>query len=94
MSMMSLIIVKADFIYKSNNVYSNLNDVEDDYEIKFKVINYLKCYLLQNRFLDSFAIDGIYVDVSKDEDDYYVVFDDYVLYISSADGEIIDYKFR
>ena len=54
----------------------------------------MKCYFLQHRFLDSFAIDGIYVDVSKDEDDYYVVFDNYVLYVSSVDGEIIDYKFR
>lgn len=86
--------MKSDFISKSNKVYINLIEVEDKYEIEYKVINYIKCYLLQNRDLESFDIDGISVEVSKDNDDYFILFNDQVLYISTLDGEIIDYKFR
>ena len=86
--------MKSDFISKSNEVYINLIEVEDKYEIEYKVINYIKCYLLQNRDLESFDIDGISVEVSKDNDDYFILFNDQVLYISTLDGEIIDYKFR
>ena len=86
--------MKSDFINKANETYINLIEVENKYEIEYKVINYVKCYLLQNKELESFNIDGIDVDVSKDDDDYYILFNDQILYISTLDGEIIDYKFR
>lgn len=83
--------MKSDYIYSSNEVYSNLSTYEDEFSKQAKVISSFKCMLLRNEEVEDFIIDGIYVSVFNNDDSAILYFDDYVLDVDIKDKMIIDY---
>ena len=92
--MMTLIAMKNDYIYKANNVYINLKEYEDIFEIEASVLSYAKCYLIHNDELDDFIVNGIYVNVYGSNSSYELYFYDYYMHIEVYDRQIIDYYFE
>lgn len=90
--MMSLIVIKNDYIFKANNIYINLREYEDIFEKEAKVIGHAKCYILQNDDLDDYMVDGIYVSVYNTSNGYKLVFDEYVMELEVYDRQIVDFK--
>lgn len=92
--MMSLIAIKSDYIYKANNVYINLKEYEDIFELEALVLTYAKCYLIQNNELNDFIVNGIYVCTYGSGNNYELYFDNYVMKIDVYERMIIDYSMK
>ena len=89
---MMIVSLKSEYIYNANNVYINLREYENIFEIESKIIGYIKCYLIQNDNLEDFIIDNRYVSVYKNGNSYELYFDDYVMNIDTYERQIIDYS--
>lgn len=88
---MTILVSKLDYISKINNVYANLNEFIDSFADEAMIINHVKCILLQNEELDSFNVNGLDVEVYKQNDGYTLFFADKQMNIDVYDNMVIDY---
>ena len=72
--------------------YINLQENEELFAKEARIINYMKCALLRNEGIESFYVDGIYVDVYESSNGYYLYFDNYEMNIEIYDKQIIGFK--
>ena len=73
----------------ANSIYKRLQLFEDLFEKESAVIEYAKCMLLQNGYIEDFYIDGINVDVYINHSSYSLNFDGYCIDIDTYDRKII-----
>lgn len=92
--MMSLIAAKADYIYRANTIYRQLEEFEELFETEAKVLTYAKCALMQEAELDDFVASGIYVSVYNSNSGYDLYFLDYVMEMDVYDKQIVNYSVR
>ena len=92
-SLVSVIALKSDYIYKANTIYSNLKEYEQIYYKEAFVLNYAKCCLVQNVELSDYYVNGINVSVFKNNNGYDLFFDGYKISIYLYEKQIIDYYF-
>ena len=85
-------IYHSDYIKTANTVYYHLNEFKDVFYLESRVINYVKCELIQNKQLEDFYVDGIRVIVYGYNDQYDLYFSDYKLTIYVYDRQIIDFQ--
>lgn len=81
-----------DYIYKSVEVFNNINESYDDFCVEARVIEYVKCCLINNQELDDFYVDSVYVSADKNGDDLYLDYDDVCLKVETVDNLIYDYN--
>lgn len=81
-----------DYVYKSSEVFNNINESFDDFCDEARVIEYAKCCLINNQELEDFCVDSIYVSVDKNGDEYYLAYNDVCLRIETVDNLIYDYN--
>ena len=93
MSLLAIVSLKADYLYKANQTYDNLVSYEDLFFLEASILNYTKCALMQLEELDDFNINGINVDVYEDGDDYILCFDNKKMKIVVFDRQIINFTY-
>ena len=91
-AMIALIAARSNYIYKADLVYQNLRDFEKRFDSEAKVINYLKCALMQNVEISDFYVDGIYVSVYERGNGYKLYYEDCLLDVSVYEKMIIDFS--
>lgn len=91
---MTVIAIKADNIYCSNETLVNLRDYEKSFTYEALVINYVKCVLMKNEELDDFFIDGISVNVYRNNYGYDLYFEDYKLELTVYGKQIVDFSLK
>ena len=87
--MMSIVFLKIDMIIGANTIYDRLKSFQDVYKKESAVIEYAKCMLLHDGYIEDFYIDGISVDVYQYHDSYSLYFDDYCIDIDTYERKII-----
>ena len=93
-TMMSLIAVKADYVYKANTIYARLEEFEELFEAEAAVLSYAKCALMRQAPLDDYAANGIYVSVYNSGNGYDLYFLDYVMEIDVYEKQIVNFSTR
>lgn len=91
-SIAMIITAKSDYIVKANEVYYNLIQYEELFNMEAKIIDYAKCALLRNETLDDFYIDNCLVEVFDYGDEYILYFDNYKMAIEVYNKQIIGMK--
>lgn len=89
---MSVVSLKSDYIFKANSVYSNLLEVEEQFEKQAYVLSYVKCILLREEELEDFYINGISVSVYQTSNGYELYYEGKTLDIEVYNKQIIDFK--
>ncbi len=92
--MMSLIALKADYIYKANSIYHKLEEFEDLFNKEALILNYAKCSLMKEDNLSDFYISGISVEVFDSKNGYDLYFLNYVMEIEVYEKQIIDFTVK
>lgn len=90
-SLLSVIAVKSDYLYKANEVYYNLQEYEEVFNLEAQILSYIKCVLLRNEQLEDFVTNDCYVTVYETTNGYELLFDNYVMDIDVYDKQIIDF---
>lgn len=93
MTMIAIVSLKADYIYKANITYQNLIEYEDLFYKEAVIINYVKCALMQEVELDDFNINGINVYVSRNRDKYILEFDSKRMELSVFDKQVVNIEY-
>lgn len=93
MTMIAIVSLKADYIYKANMAYENLIEYEELFFKEASIINYVKCALLQEKELDDFNINGINVYVFRKADRYILEFDSKHMEISVFDKQVVNIEY-
>jgi len=88
-----IVMCKADYIVKLNNVYANLEEYINVFEKEALVISEAKCQLLLNKKIDSFVVDGIYVESDFYSDKCYLYFNEYQIILYIVNDMIVHYDF-
>lgn len=91
-SLMSLIALKSDYIYKADRVYRNLQESEEVFEMEAQVLNRFKCMLLQKAEIEDFSTGSLYVEVASTNDGYRLFFADYVMNVTIYDKLIVSFN--
>lgn len=92
-SLMSLILAKSNYIEVADNIYQQLEQYQDTFNMEAKVLNYVKCCLARNEELVDFYVDGIDVRVSNNNSGYSLYFDNYVIDIEVYEKQIVNFSF-
>lgn len=74
MGALTIILMIAEYIITSNNVYINLDEFYDDFVIEAKIINEAKCIAANTNSLEDFYIDEGLVSVYPNGSDYLASF--------------------
>lgn len=85
-------MAKSDFISKANNVFYLLKSYELSFEKEAKIINNVKCLLLQNKEIEDFYVDGNCVNVENIGDSYLLFYDSYMFELKVQDKRIINFE--
>lgn len=83
-----------DYIYKSSLALDNINNGLYLFEYEAKLMDYIKCELINDNELNDFEIDGINVSVIKNGDDYELISSVEDIKVETYDGLVIDYYSR
>ncbi len=92
MNCLVIIIAMSEFIIMSNTNFIKLDEFYDEFSKEAILISEIKCYLANKGDLDDFYFDG--VDISRDNDSYYINYDGINIYLETEDKMIIDYSIR
>ena len=90
--MMSIVILKSEYIYTANTVYNNLLSAQDTFALEVSVISYAKCALLNEKEFKSFNVDGYHVSIYETNDGYNLYVQDYCINIVVYERQIISYS--
>ena len=86
--------MKSEYIICANNVYRNLLDAQKIYELEARVINYAKCFLANNEYLDDFEISGYEVTVYNNGQSYDLYVDGYCINLVTYGKQIISFHIK
>ncbi len=92
MNCLVIIIAMSEFIIMSNTNFIKLDEFYDEFSKEAILISEIKCYLANKGDLDDFYFDR--VDISRDNDNYYINYDGINIYLETEDKMIIDYSIR
>ncbi len=87
-----LIIAMSEFIVMSNKNFIKLDEFYDEFAKEAYLISEIKCHLASNGNLDEFVFDGL--DISRDNDNYYLNYDGINIFLETEDNMIINYSIR
>ena len=86
--------MKSEYIICANNVYRNLLEAQKIYEMEAIVINYAKCFLANNDYLDNFEISGYDVAVYNNGQSYDLYVDEYCINLITYEKQIISFHIK
>ena len=89
--MMSIVTYKSEYIIGANEVYIRLNDFKEMFYLEARIIDTVKCLLVQGEELEDFYVDGYLVSVYRSGDNYSLYFDKYCIEIEVYEKQIIDF---
>ena len=89
---MTMIIAISNYLITYNKINGELKDFIDDFYNEAKLINEVKCYLLNNGKLDNFLLSNGEVSVEKIDNKYLLSHNDCSYLLSIEDKMIIDYS--
>lgn len=92
MNCLMILLMMNDYLYKSSEVFINMDESFDDFCAEAEAIEYVKCILINNQELSDFSTNYSYVSVYKDGDIYYLNYDDVKLKVETKDNLIYDYS--
>lgn len=87
-------MIYTNYLICANTVYIDMNDFYDDFKIEAEMINTAKYLLSDGKELETYEIDEGVVNVTSDNNLYYLECNGINLSLNVEDRMIIDYKVR
>ena len=87
-------MIYTNYLICANTVYIDMNDFYDDFKVEAEMINTAKHLLSDGKELETYEIDEGVVNVTSDNNLYYLECNGINLSINVEDRMIIDYKVR
>lgn len=94
MMALEMIMIYTNYLICANTVYIDMNDFYDDFKVEAEMINTAKHLLSGGKTLETYEIDEGVVNVTSDNNLYYLECNGVNLSINVEDRMIIDYKVR
>lgn len=79
------------YLMLSNNTYYELEKYQETFSLEAKILEKFKCLILKEEIND-FYIEGNEIKVFKEDDKYYLSFNNQVLEVLVKDKMIFDFK--
>lgn len=87
-------MIYTNYLICANTVYIDMNDFYDDFKIEAEMINTAKYLLSEGKTLETYEISEGVVNVTSDNNLYYLECNGINLSLNVEDRMIIDYKVR
>lgn len=94
MMALEMIMIYTNYLICANTVYFDMNDFYDDFKMEAEMINTAKHLLSEDKTLETYEIDEGVVNVTSDNNLYYLECNGINLSLNVEDRMIIDYKVR
>ena len=91
LSLMNLI---SDYLLNANQIYADLLAYNADFKMEVAIIAQAGCQLLENDDIEDFYLDGVYVNVEKNDNSYLLTCADLKLRIETQQRMITYYSYE
>lgn len=87
-------MLKSEYITTADQVFADLEQMQDPFYLDAQVINALKCSLIRGEKLQDMAVSGVPVQIFHSADGYDVCYQDRVLSLTVVERQIVDFVLR